>query len=280
MVYINGVVPHATKKSLQKHITSTQYLTTPTSNSLSLKYTINIYIHPTMGLFKAAIIIGGGAYAIKKLSKSREEKRQCRAAGYDQNMSPQQQQQQQYRDYPDQPQYQNQYYGDEKKNHNHNHKQNQNQGEKTRGLDGGEQRYYDFDPTKQQAVAIHPQALEFVDRRSPSPHQYPPSSQPWRLSNSHKQPLPQANAYAPPPSYHPEVGQQDMKHGFVEPEELSWSGSPPPPPASSEGMSAWDRKGRRESGSGRGGFGNGGAGDWKNSGSVSPKEYLENHLSR
>lgn len=232
-----------------------------------------------MGLFKAAIIIGGGAYAIKKLSKSREEKKQCRA-GYDQNMSAQQQQHQQYRDYPDQQQqYQNQYYGDEKKSHN----QNQNQSEKTRGLDGGsEQRYYDFDPaaaTNQQAVAtIHPQALEFVDRRSPSPNQqqYPPSSQPWRLSNSHNQPLPQSNAYSqpppPPPSYHPAVGQQDMKRGFVEPEELSWSGSPPPP-------TAWDRKGRRESGTGRGGFGNGG-GDWKNSGSVSPKEYLENHLSR
>lgn len=228
-----------------------------------------------MGLFKAAIIIGGGAYAIKKLSKSREEKKQCRA-GYNQQ---QQQQHQQYRDYPDQQQqqqYQNQYYGDEKKNHN--------QSEKTRGLDGGsEQRYYDFDPaaaTTQQAVAtVHPHALEFVDRRSPSPNQqqYPPSSQPWRLSNSHNQPLPQTNAYSqppppPPPSYHPAVGQQDMKHGFVEPEELSWSGSPPP--------TAWDRKGRRESGSGRGGFGNGGAGDWKNSGSVSPKEYLENHLSR
>jgi len=220
-----------------------------------------------MGLFKAAIIVGGGAYAIKKISAHREQKKQSRAA-FDQNMSSGQQQP--YRDYPEQQHHQNQYY-DEKH-------------EKTRGLDGGAEQYpyYDY-PTKQQQqqqysappVAVHPHALEFVDRRGSSSPQYnqqqqqQQAQQPWRLSNSHNAPLPQAHAFYPPPSYHqnayapPVGGQRNVTSGYVEPDELSLSDP-------SEGQSAWDRKGRRESANMSA----------TGAGALSPKEYLEKHLSK
>lgn len=210
-----------------------------------------------MGLIKAAIIVGGGAYAIKKISAHREQKKQSRMA-FDQNMASGPQQQ--YRDYPDQQQYQ---YYDEK---------HQSRNEKSRGLDNGtNEQYYDYPARQQQQyspppAAVHPYALEFVDRRgSSSPPQQ--AQQPWRLSNSHNAPLPQghANAYYPPPSYHqnaPVSGQRNITAGFVEPDELSVSDG--------QTQSAWDRKGRRESASPVGAGASG----------LSPKEYLERHLSK
>jgi len=214
-----------------------------------------------MGLIKAAIIVGGGAYAIKKISAHREQKKQCRNA-FDQNMAsgpPQQQ----YRDYPDQPQ-QHQYY-DEK---------NQSRNEKSRGLDAGAEQYYDYparQPQQQYSpppqAAVHPYALEFIDRRgSSSPPQQ--QQQQWRISNSHNAPLPQGHEYGhyPPPSYHqnaPVAGQRNLtSSGFVEPDELSLSD------AHSQSPSAWDRKGKRESLATAGPAG------------LSPKEYLERHLSK
>ncbi|KAK5047088.1 hypothetical protein LTR84_007031 [Exophiala bonariae] len=214
-----------------------------------------------MGLIKAAIIVGGGAYAIKKISAHREQKKQGRMA-FDQNMASGPHQPQ-YRDYPEQPQ-QHQYY-DEK---------HQSRNEKSRGLDAGAEQYTDYPARQRQQqyspppqAAVHPYALEFVDRRgSSSPQQ---QQQQWRLSNSHNAPLPQGheNGYYPPPSYHQNAsmaGQRNVTSGFVEPDELSLSD------AHSQGPSAWDRKGRRESGSGTPA---GAAG-------LSPKEYLERHLSK
>jgi len=212
-----------------------------------------------MGLIKAAIIVGVGAYAIKKISAHREQKKQSRMA-FDQNMASGPHQQQ-YRDYPDQQQQQQHQYYDDK---------HQNRNEKSRGLDAGAEQYYDYPARQQQQqqyspppqAAVHPYALEFVDRRGSSS---PEQQQPWRLSNSHNAPLPQghANAYYPPPSYHqnaPVAGQRNITSGFVEPDELSLSDG--------QSQSAWDRKGRRESVTRAGAAG------------LSPKEYLERHLSK
>lgn len=212
-----------------------------------------------MGLIKAAIIVGGGAYAINKISKKREQKRQNRMQ-FEQNM--------QSRDFHDQPPYSD--YPNEKKSPNEN------------GY------YYQDYPSEkrngQQQPSVHPYALEFVDRRSPQQQQ----SQPMRLNNNYNQQLPQVTganndyAYAqgpPPPQYHQVHGTQ-RTHGFVEPDELSSSPSETP--------SAWDRKSRRQSRDGGytllntlaqqvSGVGSGAA-DRK--GTSSPKEYLEKHLSR
>lgn len=224
-----------------------------------------------MGLIKAAIIVGGGAYAINKFQKRHEEKKRNRMQ-FDQNMS------QQQRDFPQQ-----QYFDDEKRGPNGGEYYSDYPAEKGNSNRGEKQSYNN---TSQRSPSpVHPYALEFVDRRSPQQQQ----AQPLRLNNSHDQPLPQSNGFnnesyyaqGPPPQYHQQISSSRAQRspGFVEPDEVS---------STSETPSAWDRKGRRESGSGSGGqtflntlaqqaSGMGG-GDRKRS--SSPREYLENHLSR
>jgi len=211
-----------------------------------------------MGLIKAAIIVGGGAYAINKISKKREQKKQNRMQ-FEQNM--------QSRDFRDEPPYSD--YPNEKKSPNEN------------GY------YYQHNSQQQyQQTPTHPYALEFTDRRSPHQQQ---QSRPMsmRLNNNYNEQVPQFaggnNDYSytqgpPPPQYH-QVPSVQRTHGFVEPDELS------PSPAPSEHLSSWDRKSRRESREGGQTLLNtlaqqvSGLGSDRK-GASSPKEYLEKHLSR
>jgi hypothetical protein len=229
-----------------------------------------------MGLIKAAIIVGGGAYAIKKLQKRHEQKKQNRMQ-FDENMS-----QQQQRDFPPQ-----QYYDDEKRGPNGGGYYSDYPAEKGNSNRGEKQLYNNN--SQRSPSPVHPYALEFVDRRSPQQQQ----AQPLHLNNSHGQPLPQSHGFnneayyaqGPPPQYHQQMSSSRAQRtpGFVEPDEVS---------SQSDAASAWDRKGRRESGSGSGGqtFLNtlaqqasglaGGSGSGDRKGSSSPREYLETHLSR
>jgi hypothetical protein len=137
-----------------------------------------------MGLIKTALIAGAGVYAVKKISKSREERRNKTNTD---NIHGSNQQQPPYSDYPDQRGYQ-QYYPQEKSQ-------------------------YRAGPREQEHQYQH-SMLNFTDRRPPHLQ-----DQPLYLNNSTHYAVPQQHRYhaLPPPHY------QSRTSGFVEPDELSMS---------------------------------------------------------
>lgn len=162
-----------------------------------------------MGLIKTAIIAGAGIYAVNKISKRSENRRNnADASGANRNYEPQ------YADGPDSKGYS--YYDQPNQRYDRQQQQQQQQ------------------PQQQGWSQQGPPPMEFVDRRDPQ-HQ----GQPMYLANNPYAPLPhdyrgsaqsQFSMGGSPPQYAYRSGPErgygtQYKHGFVEAEEVSTNAS-------------------------------------------------------